>query len=394
MFHIWARGAGGAAWATAPGGAAPYSEGMKTRGIVFLVAVLAVLTVTGATIAPRLIGSAIPNAFDLDFRAFGYVEGIHDTNSGCEVEVAIYEWVNLSPGFDIGEIPRQNDRYSLLGDRDSCQALTVAMASTGQHIGFEAGRARGRWYLSDRPSAAYGCGGLEIDWTPHPEGKRMHLRLLAAPLLWALAATATSQPGPLPPCRYDDLPARHSGYDAWALTLLDTSYALGPDYVAPDLVEIDAEGRQLRALLLPDLEALMVAAEAAGAPLAIQSAYRSHSYQAHTFESWVERQGRETALRSSARAGHSEHQLGTAIDFRSADGPPAWELADWATTAAGAWLAANGWRYGFALSYVAGREDETCYDYEPWHYRYIGRDAARELHESGLTLRAWLWQRQ
>jgi hypothetical protein len=126
--------------------------------------------VAGAALMPRLGAASVPTSFDLDFRAFGYVEGVEEVRGGCRIEVAVYEWVNLSPGFDLADIPRQNDRYRLTGDRDSCQALTVAMAATGQHIGFEAGRARGRWFLSDRPFAAYGCGGLEIDWAPEPQG--------------------------------------------------------------------------------------------------------------------------------------------------------------------------------------------------------------------------------
>ena len=103
--------------------------------------------------------------------------------------------------------------------------------------------------------------------------------------------------------------------------------------------------------------------------------------------------GPEAALKTSARPGHSEHQLGTALDFRSADGPPAWELPDWQKTSEGAWLAENGPRFGFVMSYPAGQEAVTCYSYEPWHYRYVGRDAAAELVESGLTLREWLWTR-
>jgi D-alanyl-D-alanine carboxypeptidase len=208
------------------------------------------------------------------------------------------------------------------------------------------------------------------------------------------ARLAWGQGEPLPPCRYDDLAATPNAYDAWSVTLLDTVYALGPDYVPPDLVEVDAAGRRLRTVAIADLEALFKAAEAAGVPLAIQSAYRSHGYQAGTFESWVAQLGREAALRTSARPGHSEHQLGTAIDFRSADGPPAWDLPDWGATPAGAWLAEHGWRYGFVMSYPAGLEEETCYDYEPWHFRYLGRNEAAAQRASGLTLRAWLWSQR
>lgn len=143
---------------------------MKRSFLFWPAAILVVLIGVGAAFGPRIAAAGIPDDFELDFRAFGYVEAVRDTRGGCEVDLAIFEWVNLSPGFDIAEIPRQNDRYTLIGERDSCQALTVAMAATGQHISFGAGRSRGRWYFLDRPSAAYGCGGLEIDWTPDAAG--------------------------------------------------------------------------------------------------------------------------------------------------------------------------------------------------------------------------------
>ena len=95
----------------------------------------------------------------------------------------------------------------------------------------------------------------------------------------------------------------------------------------------------------------------------------------------------------SARPGHSEHQLGTALDFRSADDPtPPWQLDDFADTAAGGWLHDHAWEYGFVLSYPKGASAETCYAYEPWHYRYVGRDIAAAIHASGQTPRRYLWE--
>lgn len=203
---------------------------------------------------------------------------------------------------------------------------------------------------------------------------------------------------PLPPCVYEDRPAALAGYDEWPYTLLDTLYALPESYAPEDLVPLEDAGvgtpeMQVRAVVMDDLRALLGAAEAAGVALAVQSAYRSYSYQESTFAYWVEQGGLDTALKTSARPGHSEHQLGTALDFRSADGPPAWDLADWRETPEGAWLAENAPRFGFVMSYPAGQETVTCYSYEPWHYRYIGQDAAAELAASGLTLREWLWTR-
>ena len=200
----------------------------------------------------------------------------------------------------------------------------------------------------------------------------------------------------LPECRYDDLPATHATYNAWQSTLLDTIYSLSADYVPIDLTPLSDIGLPgnhfVRRLVVDDLVALLEAAKVTGNPLEVQSAYRSYQYQANTFDYWVELEGEESALRSSARAGHSEHQLGTTIDFRAAGGPAPWDVPDWGMTPEGSWLTKNSWRFGFVMSYNQGQEKETCYMYEPWHYRYLGRDVAKQFIESNQSLRSWLWE--
>ena len=222
--------------------------------------------------------------------------------------------------------------------------------------------------------------------------------VLASSLLTSYIATGTATAQDLPECRYDDLETRFQDLAQWRTTLLDTLYKLPESYAPQDLVSVEEAGldseHRVRALVIDDLRALVQAAEDAGHPLAVQSAYRSYTYQVGTFNYWVGQRGREEALKISARAGHSEHQLGTSLDFRSADGPPAWDLEDWAQTPAGAWLAENAWRYGFVMSYPKGEESKVCYSYEPWHYRYMGREVAEAVRESGVTLREWLWRRQ
>lgn len=205
---------------------------------------------------------------------------------------------------------------------------------------------------------------------------------------------------PLPACTYENRPARLVGYDQWQLTVLDTVFALPESYEPPDLVAAAGafpEGSsgggdyRVRAVMIPDLTALLAAAADAGIELALQSAYRSYAYQAQTHQYWVDLNGREAALATSARPGHSEHQLGTALDFRSLRGPPAWDLDDWALTPEGAWMRDNAWRFGFAMSYPEGSKELTCYSYEPWHYRYLGRELTAELHRLGVTPRELLW---
>jgi zinc D-Ala-D-Ala carboxypeptidase len=199
----------------------------------------------------------------------------------------------------------------------------------------------------------------------------------------------------LPPCSYTDVLTMHHGYGEWPITLLDTIYHLPASYAPGDLLDSGGAGVNggylLRSLLADDLHQMAADARAAGAPIALVSGYRSHAQQQATFDHWVSVGGYEQALRTSARAGHSEHQLGTAIDVTSEGGAPPWEYADWAATPAGAWMAANAWRYGFVMSYPRGAFDLTCYDYEPWHYRYVGRSLAADIQASGLTPRQVLW---
>jgi len=213
---------------------------------------------------------------------------------------------------------------------------------------------------------------------------------------WGVAQDDAEAPiPPLPACDYVDIATARAAAADWAATLLDTVFQLPSGYVPPELVSTSTAGLNgghlIRSIALDDLSALVAAATEAGAHLAVQSAYRSYTGQVLTFNGWVEQVGYDAALQTSARPGHSEHQLGTAIDFRSENGPAPWTLADWGATADGAWLAANAWRFGWVMSYPRGTKAVSCYRYEPWHYRYVGRATAAAVHDSGVTLREWLW---
>lgn len=220
-------------------------------------------------------------------------------------------------------------------------------------------------------------------------------------------APAVIELAPAPHCVVGDEPAPAAEPWRWPYTVLDTRFRLSADYHPDDLIElVDAlaglleadataaarPGQLVRRVMVDDLLALFATAEAAGQLLAVQSAFRSYAYQENTFDYWVDLEGYEAALRSSARAGHSEHQLGTTLDFRSRHGPAAWDVPDWADTSEGSFLAENAWLYGFVMSYPKGAEAESCYNYEPWHYRYLGRELAAQVHASGLTPRLLLWR--
>ena len=208
----------------------------------------------------------------------------------------------------------------------------------------------------------------------------------------------SADPTPIPTpangsyCSVADVATPNVSFDDHAQTYLDWTYRLPADYAPPDLVNAitgtSAAGARLavRALVYGDLARLRAAALAAGHRLDVVSAYRSYEEQARTFDYWTRVGGYEQALRTSARPGHSEHQLGTAIDFGDGTAAP-WEYADWAQTPAGAWLASHATDFGFVMSYPKGRTAVTCYSYEPWHYRYVGTELAKTLVASGLSLR-------
>jgi D-alanyl-D-alanine carboxypeptidase len=127
----------------------------------------------------------------------------------------------------------------------------------------------------------------------------------------------------------------------------------------------------------PFLKDLLVAAENDGIDLRVISAYRSFGTQSELKSSYLMTFG-TGANKFSADQGYSEHQLGTALDFTTA------ELgADFTTfdkTAAYQWLLNNAFKYGFILSYPEGNQ---YYQFEPWHWRFVGRALATRLHEEG-----------
>jgi D-alanyl-D-alanine carboxypeptidase len=236
-----------------------------------------------------------------------------------------------------------------------------------------------------------------------PRTTQRHPRLVALLLVSALmtgvagTASAATTP-PLPPCRIDDTLTKNRTTADWSRSLLDLDFRLASSYAPTDLRSTaDAGlngGHRVRKHVIADLKAMASAARAAGARLSVRSAYRSYATQVTTFQHWVNLHGWAVAVKESARPGHSEHQLGTTLDFQSYGGPAPWDVSDWATSKAGAWMKANAWKYGFVMTYPKGKTSVTCYVYEPWHYRYVGKARAAQVRASGLTFREFLWHEQ
>ncbi len=162
-------------------------------------------------------------------------------------------------------------------------------------------------------------------------------------------------------------------------------YFLNENYVPVKLADIDpqylyepARALQFHAEALPHLLDMLSDAAADGLHLQVISAYRSFGTQAALKSSYKVTYGAGTANSFSADQGYSEHQLGTALDFTTPTVGAS--FAGFDKTPEYAWLMDNAYRYGFILSYP---KDNTYYEYEPWHWRFVGLDLARMLHNEG-----------
>lgn len=162
-------------------------------------------------------------------------------------------------------------------------------------------------------------------------------------------------------------------------------YFLNENYVPRKLVQIDEDfvldrpdiaDEYFHADAYPFLEDLLERAERAGHDLQVVSAYRSFDEQTDLKDQFTQIYG-EGANAFSADQGFSEHQLGTTVDLTvpSVGGT----FQSFGDTEAFEWLEENAYRYGFILSYPEGNE---FYIYEPWHWRFVGRDLARDLNRT------------
>jgi zinc D-Ala-D-Ala carboxypeptidase len=176
--------------------------------------------------------------------------------------------------------------------------------------------------------------------------------------------------------------------------LVDRSHTLPSDYAPKDLVPLRDYGistlgsGMLRREAAEHLRRLVEGAAADEEKLVVASAYRSYEEQRRSYRNLVGVLG-APARRLSAAPGHSQHQLGTAVDFTNA--AAGYKLGmPFARTSAYRWLEHHAWEYGFVLAYPRGEVEQTGYRWEPWHYRYVGvRDATR-IEDSGQSLQEFL----
>lgn len=133
-------------------------------------------------------------------------------------------------------------------------------------------------------------------------------------------------------------------------------------------------------------EEMAAEAKLSGYDLVAFSTYRSFDYQTTLYEKYVSNDGQEAADRYSARPGYSEHQTGLAFDIGEQHFEQHFARESFGETEAGKWVAANAHKYGFIMRYPNGKEKITGYMYEPWHFRYVGKELAPKVYEAGTTL--------
>ena len=178
--------------------------------------------------------------------------------------------------------------------------------------------------------------------------------------------------------------------------LVDRTYSLPSEYVPEDLVPLHDYGvptlggdvPRLRREAAEHLGRLVESAAADREKLVVASAFRSYEEQQRSHQRLIGILGAD-AGRLSATPGHSQHQLGTAVDFTNA--AAGYKLGmPFAKTSAYWWLEHHAWEYGFVLAYPRGEKEQTGYRWEPWHYRYVGVRDAKRIEDSGQSLQEFL----
>ena len=168
--------------------------------------------------------------------------------------------------------------------------------------------------------------------------------------------------------------------------LVNKYYYLSKDFAPDDLQDVSilySYGEQkLRKEALEQFINMFNAAKAENITIIVNSSYRTYQYQADLWNNYSSAHGPEWADSYAARAGYSEHQTGLALDVTTygVKGQEGFEK-----TKAYEWMINHSYEYGFILRYPKGKEDTTGYSYESWHYRYVGVDLAKKIHDSNLT---------
>jgi zinc D-Ala-D-Ala carboxypeptidase len=181
------------------------------------------------------------------------------------------------------------------------------------------------------------------------------------------------------------------------LVLVNKKHPLPAGYVPPDLVtpnvpfpfKEDLPKKKMRKEAAVALENMFAQAKQDGIHLYAMSGYRSYAIQKKIFDHNLSTQGQAAANAASAHPGTSEHQTGLAMDLTTPSMQEQLEQS-FAATPEGDWVQKHAAEFGFIVRYPKGKENITGYEYEPWHIRYVGKEAAQEIMSKSITFEEYV----
>lgn len=178
----------------------------------------------------------------------------------------------------------------------------------------------------------------------------------------------------------------------WNLILVNKDYKIPSGY-DPELTEL-SNGQKVDSRIYPQLQKMFDDARATGLELFVREGYRTTQEQQKIMDEKIEEyraegyshsEAKELAEKYVAIPGTSEHQLGLSVDINA-------DTSKCSSDAVYAWLAENAYKYGFIKRYPSEKVEITGINNEPWHYRYVGTEAAAQMQESGLCLEEYIEQ--
>ena len=180
----------------------------------------------------------------------------------------------------------------------------------------------------------------------------------------------------------------------WNLTLVNSTHAVPEDWVVPEFTEL-RNGQRVDSRIYPELQAMFDAARAAGRTPLVISSYRTYDdqkamlvkkYRAFKEQGYSHEDAQAEALKWAAYPGYSEHQLGLAIDVGTSNSEKCSKDRVWS------WLKEHCAEYGFIWRYSEEKSAITGIANEPWHFRYVGVEAATYIMENNLCLEEYMEQ--
>ena len=175
-------------------------------------------------------------------------------------------------------------------------------------------------------------------------------------------------------------------YDPSIEVLVNKNNKLDENYIPENLEEINnsyaCKEKYLKKEARISFETMAKEAKKEGYDIIAVSTYRSYNYQDKLYNNYVKSKGIYYADISSARAGFSEHQTGLAVDVAD----KSLDYDNFEETKEFIWMINNSYKYGFILRYPKAKFHITGFKYEPWHYRYVGIDIAKIIHDNNITL--------